>query len=131
MAATAQILDYEYAAASTSTGQPAARIMGQPQGVPKQRYVIQSVPYANTIFRLRHSIEISLYSENGTWICECALISSMVHGDTLQDVISAFCEDFAVLWEEIGTAPDDTLDPGAQQLKVTLRALVRAVEKVG
>ena len=130
MAAPAQILDYEYVAASTTAyGQPS--FVGQPQGVPKQRYVIQSVPYANTIFRLLHSIEISFYPENGTWICECPTICSLVHGDTLSAAVLAFCEDFAVLWDEIGKAPDDTLAPDAQRLKATFRSLVRAVEKVG
>lgn len=54
----------------------------------------------------------------------------MVHGDTLGDAVNTFCEDFAVLWDEIAKAPDDSLAPDAQRLKGILRLLVRAVEKV-
>lgn len=131
MAACAQMLDYEFVAASTGAGQRSLGVVGQPFASPKQRYILQSVPYATTIFRLVRPIEISLYREEEIWICECDAISSIVHGNTVQAALDAFSEDFAVLWDEIGNAPDDGLAPDAQRLKVTLRSLVRAVEKVG
>jgi hypothetical protein len=113
---------YELQAASAAAGESCFE--------PKQRYLVQLIPYQDMIFRLKAPIEISLYPENGIWICESEAIHSSVHGDKMGDALNAFCEDFAILWDEIANAPDDSLAPDTQRFKATLRSLVRAVEKV-
>lgn len=123
MATPAPVLDYEIdAVVSAAVSDSVAS---------RQRYAVPAIPYHNTLFRLSEPVVIALYPENGIWICECEAIKSLVHGNTLGEAIETFCEDFAVLWDEIANAPDDNLAPDAQRLKAIVRSLVRAVEKVG
>ena len=127
--AAASLIDYELMSAYAAAAEPSS-IYYSPLQASKPRYELPLVRYGKTIFRLSRPIEISLYPEqDGLWICESELISSSVHADTLEKALLAFCEDFAVLWDEIAKAPDDHLAPDAQQLKQVLRALVRAVEQ--
>jgi hypothetical protein len=127
---TTAVVDYEFLAASTAAGEPSSIYCGPPALVPKPRYALPIVRYAKTIFRLNDPIEVSLYPEqDGLWICESELVSSLAHGRTPEDALQAFGEDFSVLWDEIAKAPDESLAPDAQRLKVILCSLVRAVEK--
>jgi hypothetical protein len=124
------VIDYEFLAASTAAGEPSSIYCGPPAPVSKLRYVLPLIKYRKTIFRLNQSIEIALYTDqDGLWICEYEPLSSLVHGDMPGDAVLAFCEEFAVLWDEIAKPPDDNLAPDAQQLKRVLRSLVRAVEQ--
>lgn len=127
--ALAPLVDYEFEAGAVAAATESSLYCGPVLVRPKQRYLIQAVPYHDTIFRLNAPLEVSLYPDDGLWICECEPISSSVHAETLTGALTAFCEDFAVLWDEIARASDDSLAPDAQQLKGTLRSLVKAVEK--
>jgi len=130
MSAAAATLDYEYLAASTAAGEPSSVYCGPLSQASKLHYELPLVKYGNAIFRLNGPVEISLYPErDGLWICESELLSSLVHGDTPQDAVLAFFEDFAVLWDQIAKAPDDTLAPDALNIKRILHSLVRAVEQ--
>lgn len=129
--ALAPLIDYEFDATATAVAAAeSSAYCGPAIESRRQRYLLPLIAYRDTYFRLNQPIEISVYTEDGLWICESELISSSVHGDTLSDAVQTFCEDFAVLWDEIAKAPDDNLAPDAQRLKGILRLLVRAVEKV-
>jgi hypothetical protein len=96
------------------------------------KYIIklEEIPYNGKVFRLNAAIFVDLFEEEGGgWCCEYKDLSSLAFGATPQEAVHSFGEDFAVLWNEIAEAPNETLAPDAQQLKEILRSLVRAVEK--
>jgi hypothetical protein len=95
------------------------------------RYVIKlaDVPFGGRVFRLKSPIDLDLYEQDGSWCCENKDFSSLTFGGTAQEAVYSFCEDFAVLWNEIANAPNEDLAPDAQRLKVILQSLIRAVEE--
>jgi len=95
----------------------------------KFRITLPVLKYCKTVFRLNEPIEVALYAENGQWVCENESLGSLSGAGTPECAVHGFCQDFAVLWEEIAKAPDDILSPDARKLKGVLHLLVRAVEK--
>jgi len=95
----------------------------------KFRVTLPMLKYCKTVFRLNEPIEVSLYAENGQWVCENESLGSLAGAGTPECAVYGFCQDFAVLWEEIAKASDETLSPDAQGLKGDLHSLVKAVEK--
>jgi hypothetical protein len=95
------------------------------------QYIIrlEDVLFADRAFRLNSPISLVLYENEGGWCCENIDFSSFTFGATAQEAVYSFCEDFAVLWDEIANAPNEDLAPDAQRLKVMLQSVVRAVEK--
>jgi hypothetical protein len=64
-------------------------------------------------------------SEEEVWVCEWNGIVST--GDSAEEAGLSFCEDFAVFWDEIAEAPDDSLTKQAQATKHHMRNVVKSV----
>jgi hypothetical protein len=90
---------------------------------------LEHVQFGGKTFRLNSPISLLLYEEDGGWCCENSDFMSLTFGATAREAVYSFCEDFAVLWNEIALAPNEDLAPDAQRLKEMLQSLVRAVEE--
>lgn len=69
--------------------------------------------------------ELFLDSVEGVWVCEWNGIVST--GDSAEEAGMSFCEDFAVFWDEIAEAPDDSLTRQAQATKHHMRDVVKSI----
>jgi hypothetical protein len=96
------------------------------------KYLIKlnEVRFGGTVFELKQMIQVALYQEDSVWYCENEELAILAFGDTAEQAVHSFCEDFSVLWEEIAVAPDDSLTSDAQKVKQNLRSVVKSV-KVG
>jgi len=78
-------------------------------------------------FEFYSPIQPELYLDlaEEVWICEWNGIVST--GDSAEEAGMSFCEDFAVFWDEIAEAPDDSLTRQAQATKRGMRDVVKSV----
>jgi hypothetical protein len=118
-----------------AAGRPGGEIYFDSAVVPYKRlakYLIKLdvIKFDGTVFELNDVIQVALYREDDVWYCEEEKFSTLAFGDTAEEAVHSFCEDFAVLWEEIALAPDDSLTQEAQKVKQNLLAAVRSA-KVG
>jgi hypothetical protein len=79
------------------------------------------------IFRLTVPIVVELCAEDGAWLCEYKPFSILSFGASPQQSVFSFFEDFAVLWDEIAEARDETLAGDALRVKQELRSAVKEV----
>jgi hypothetical protein len=97
------------------------------------RYLIKldKIVYDGATFELRSPITLALYEdrENSVWMCESKEFDIIAAGDTREQAVRSFSEDFSVLWDEIAQCPDDSLTVEAQDLKRHLLSTVRSVTK--
>jgi len=91
---------------------------------------LEEVRSPGVIYRLRHPIQVEVSFENGLWVNEAKGFSILAFGPTRAEALCSFCEDFAVLWEEIGQSSDENLTADALSVKRTLRETIEAIEAV-
>ncbi len=110
-----------------SVGQPAVYF-----GLPPcpQKFVIELpvLKSDHTAFEFKAPIELTLYQDDAVWYCEQPGFSILASGETSEKAAHSFCEDFAMLWDEIAQAPDETLTKEAQRVKHALLSAVRSVK---
>jgi hypothetical protein len=96
-----------------------------------QKFLVKlsEIKFDGTVFTFHNPIEVTLYEEDKMWVCEAPQFSIFAYGQTTTEAAHSFNEDFAVLWDEIGQAPDNSLSQDAQQLKRTLLAAVKSVKR--
>jgi len=85
------------------------------------------IKFNSVTFTLRRPLELTLSQDNGGWTCEEATLSLFSFGATDVLAVCSLFEDFAVLWEEIAQASNDSLSEDAIQLKQRLLSLVQSV----
>lgn len=76
-------------------------------------------------FEFREPIELQLIQDEGVWSCEaCGVIST---GANPSEAALSFCEDFAVIWDEIAQAPDGSLSAAARSTKQCMLSKIKSV----
>ena len=77
------------------------------------------------LFEFHKPLEVILYQDDDVWVCECCAILSVGH--TPSEAALSFCEDFAVLWDEVAQLPDSALTKKAQDMKSCILSIVKSV----
>jgi hypothetical protein len=98
-----------------------------PQIVSSMQAAIPEVRTAGKVFHLNKPISVSVTVENGYYQCESKPLGILSFGQTHQEAIRSFLEDFSMLWDVIAQSPDNGLTPDAIELKRRLLALVNVV----
>lgn len=95
-----------------------------------QKFIVffPDIKFERTIFRLTRPVELTLARVDGGWTCEEKLFSLFGFGETSMAAVCSVFEDFAVLWDEIASAPDESLSEDAQRTKLALLAFVKSVD---
>jgi hypothetical protein len=91
------------------------------------RALVTEVQHNGRVFRLKEVLVLARSAENGLIYFESEPLSILSYGRSPDEAIQSFCEDFAMMWDVIAEAPDDTLTQAAQKVKRTLKALVKSV----
>lgn len=86
---------------------------------------VSSLACSNWKFTLAKPICIQEAYERGTWIRRYDPLGILAYGRSREEVIAAFCEEFACCWEEIAREEDANLTSDAQDLKHRLRDTVK------
>jgi len=89
------------------------------------RVELDKIHFHERIFEFHKPLEFKFTQNDDLWECEACGITSL--GDSAQDAISSFCEDFSVLWNEIAQAPDDLLTNSAQRIKGNMLFVVKSI----
>jgi len=90
--------------------------------------ILREVRVFGAVFRLNEPIQIAVFYEDGIWSCESRALSILAFGSSQQEALDSFREDFSAMWDIIGQSPDDSLTPGALEVKRTIHRIVRAVD---
>jgi len=90
---------------------------------------LDEVRFDGKIFQLNSPIFVTVYVEDGVWYCENTDFSSLSFGATAEEAVHSFCEDFAVLWDEIANTPAETLTSDALRVRQALLSVVKRIEK--
>ncbi len=83
------------------------------------------------IFHLTHPIACVIEKRDDLLFSEDANLGIIAYGESREDVIREFSEEFAVLWDVIAQEEDNLLTQDALALKGKLMKLVRKVEAHG
>lgn len=86
------------------------------------------VEYDGVRFELGDPLPLELYRdhEQHTWVCESKELGILACGESPEQAVHSFSEDFAMLWEEIAQCPDDSLSEDARELKGILLQTVKS-----
>jgi hypothetical protein len=90
---------------------------------------LEDVSFQGTVFELTNIITVALYQEDDVWYCEYEPCGILSVGDTAEQAVHSFSEDFSVLWDEIAQCSDDALTVEAQATKHCLLSLVKSTKK--
>jgi hypothetical protein len=88
---------------------------------------VQLIEGGGRLFALKAPILIELCVEDGSWVCEYKPFSVISFGASPERAVYSFFEDFAVVWDEIAEARDETLAADALKVKQALRLAVKDV----
>lgn len=93
-----------------------------------QKFIVHfdDIKFGRFTFRLVSPIELTLEKVDGGWTCQEGRFSLFGFGPTDVAAVLSVFEDFAVLWEEIAQAPDNTLSDDAVRLKRLLLSQVHS-----
>jgi hypothetical protein len=83
------------------------------------------------MFDLVHPIACVIEKQDDLLYTENKHLSIIVYGNTREEVIQEFSDEFAMLWDVIASEADEKLTHDALELKSKLIALVRKVESHG
>jgi hypothetical protein len=78
-----------------------------------------------------HPIACVIEKQNDLLFCENAQLGIIAYGDTREEVIREFSNEFSALWDIIAEEKDSRLTKDARLLKRRLIELVRKVETQG
>jgi hypothetical protein len=91
------------------------------------RCTLSNVAAAGKIFRLREPLVATLTRENGGYCLEVKALSIMSFGHQVEDALRELGADFAILWEAIAQASDESLTRDAIAVK---RHMLKIVSEV-
>jgi hypothetical protein len=98
-----------------------------PQVVSSLQASLPEVRTSGKVFRLNTPIRVSVAVEGGYYQCESRPLGILSFGQTHQEAIRSFCEDFSMLWDVIAQSSDSSLMPDAIEVKRRLLVLVNSV----
>ena len=78
-------------------------------------------------FKLRNELRVPVTREDGLVVLETKAIPIVAYGDTLDDAVDSFQEQFGVVWDRIATEDDANLTLDAQAVKHEQLQLVDSV----
>jgi hypothetical protein len=85
---------------------------------------LREVTWRNRRLVLRREIERSIALESGVYVVEYEPLEIIAYADSLDAAKRDFSEEFFVLWDNFGLAPDEELAPSGIRLKQRLLELV-------
>jgi hypothetical protein len=88
---------------------------------------LNEITYRDRTFRLTHPLRIEVSNLLDGWCYESKPLAILAFGRSRQDALVSFKEDFAVLWDAIAQAPEESLTMDAVAVKYAFRAVVEAV----
>ena len=91
----------------------------------------QQIRAKDKLFRLAHPIACVIERQDDLFFSENTNLGIIAYGETREDVIREFSEEFAVLWDVIAQEEDNLLTQDALSLKRKLIELVKKVEVYG
>jgi hypothetical protein len=83
------------------------------------------------IFHLSHPVACVIEKQEDLFFSEDDFLGIVAHGDSREEVIREFSDEFAAIWDGIALEEDHKLTQDAQMLKKKLLQLVRKVEPHG
>jgi hypothetical protein len=83
------------------------------------------------IFHLSHPVACVIEKQENLFFSDDDFLGIVAHGDSREDVIREFSDEFAAIWDGIAQKEDHRLTQDAQLLKKKLLELVRKVELHG
>lgn len=88
----------------------------------------QKINVQGKSFHLAHPIACVIEKQDDLLFCEDVHLGIIAYGDTREEVMSEFSNEFATLWDVIVREEDSLLTEDARLLKRRLTELVRKVE---
>ncbi len=76
------------------------------------------------VFHLRRPIDLTVREDAGRVLIGYAPLGIEAWGDDELEALTAFAEEFEVMWDLYGKAKEGDLTPGARKLKKTILSLV-------
>jgi hypothetical protein len=83
------------------------------------------------VFHLSHPVACVIEKQENLFFSEDDFLGIVAHGDSREEVIRGFSDEFATIWDGIAQEEDHNLTHDAQLLKKKLLELVRKVEPHG
>lgn len=80
------------------------------------------------VFQLRQPIDLTVREQRGLVLIEYEPLGIIAWGDDELDALSAFADEFEMIWDVYGTSDDSELGPSARRLKKKINAMVARVE---
>lgn len=93
--------------------------------------ILNEIEVGGRLFRLRQPVDVTVSVEDGLWINETKALSIVAVGDTKDEALRSFRDDFSILWDQIASAPDDSLTGDAIGVKRVLSDMVESVVTAG
>jgi hypothetical protein len=92
---------------------------------------LDTIAVSDLTFHLKRQIQVAVSRKESSWVCEAKDFSIFAFGESEEEAMRSFREDFATMWEVIGQSPDDSLTDGAIRVKRALLSIVESVERRG
>jgi hypothetical protein len=89
---------------------------------------MQEIRSIGLTFRLNRPLRVLTSFKEDAWWCSSQELGISAFGRSQAEALDSFREDFAVFWEAIAQAPDDSLAADALAAKRAFHRLVEAVE---
>ncbi len=94
------------------------------QATPLRRHRLQEIRWRDRYLKLKHEIEYTVVLDGDLYVIEYEPLGIHAYARSLRQAEQDFLEEFGVLWDEFGLAPDEELAPSGIRLKRSLRSLV-------
>ena len=89
----------------------------------------REVNWGKRILILNHEIACDVSIEDDLYVVRYEPLGIRAYADTREDAIAAFNEEFVLLWDEYGSAPEEQLTPDAIRLKGIMVDLVKGQDQ--
>lgn len=94
------------------------------QSIALRRNRLREVVWRDRRLELKQEIEYVVRLDDDLYVIEYEPLGVQAYARSLHDAERDFHEEFVVLWDEFGLAPDEDLAPGGMRLKRRLRDLI-------
>ena len=97
-------------------------LVGQATTLRSHRF--QEIRWRDRRLELRHEIECAVVQDGDLYVIEYEPLGIRAYANSVHAAKRDFSEEFVVIWEDYGLAPDEELAPGGIRLKRRLREIV-------
>ena len=87
-------------------------------------YQFSSLEWRGRRLELRFPIICKPFRDGSLYVIEYAPLGIHSYAETVEDVVRDFTEEFFLIWEDYGLAPDEELAPSGLRLKARLKEIV-------